>query len=421
MKKYLLYILIQIMASGAMMEAATLPILPSASFLITNYGAASSKSVNNTAAIQKTIDACSTAGGGTVVIPAGIFVSGPLLMKSNINLQISEGATLRVLPYGENRASSSFFPKNKPGEKSVNFIYGKDLTNIEVTGKGTIDGQGSDWWSAFHENKNISRPCLIRFDACTNIAILGITLLNAPNVHLTIGRGSSNTTIANITILAPSNAPNTDGIDTWSANIDITRCNISCGDDNIAMDSGSENIRVTNCIFGTGHGCSIGSYTVGIQNIVVDSCVFRGTTAGIRLKTGRGRGGVEQNISYSNITMTDVKNPIAITSYYPKTPASPADDQAQDVTTTTPSWQHIVIRNVVAVGSANAGVLWGLPERSISDVVLDNVKISAETGMTANFVTGLVFKNGSSIKTSRGDAIKTYQADVTGINLVTGK
>ncbi|MDP4186639.1 MAG: glycosyl hydrolase family 28 protein [Bacteroidota bacterium] len=403
-------------------DAATLPVIPNAVFDITNYGAVSSTIIDNTSSIQKTIEACSLAGGGKVLIPAGTFLSGPISMKSNINLQISSGAVLRMLPYGSgNGTVAGSYPNSGTADDYTDFIYGKNLNNIEVSGSGLIDGQGSDWWTAYKANKSISRPCMIRFDACTNIAVLGISLQNAPNVHITIGKSSSNATISNITITAPSSSPNTDGIDVWSPNVEISGCNIACGDDNIAMDSGSQNVFIKNCTFGVGHGCSIGSYAADISNIKVDSCSFTGTTSGIRMKTARGRGGSEQYLYYSNITMSGVTNPIYITSYYPSTPSTPSSDTTQAITSTTPSWQHIVLKNITISGSSNAGVFWGLPERSINDVVLDNVKISASSGVKAYFITGLVFKNGSSVTVTSGNAVSTYSATVSGIKLTTGE
>jgi polygalacturonase len=402
--------------------AVTLPIIPTGTFNITAYGAVSSTTVDNTSAIQQTINACSTAGGGTVIFPTGTYLSGPISMKSNVNLQLSGGAILRMLPYGGNNGNvSGTYPNSGKENHYTNFIYGKDLTNIEISGIGKIDGQGADWWAAYKADRSIARPCMIRFDGCTNIAIKDITLQNAPNVHITIGKSSSNSTISNVTINSPSNSPNTDGIDTWSPNINISNCNISCGDDNIAMDSGSRNITIKNCTFGTGHGCSVGSFATNISNIIVDSCTFNNTTSGIRLKTGRNRGGIEQYLSYSNITMTGVTIPIYITSYYPKEPKSPTDDPAQPITATTPSWQHITFKNITATGATKAGILCGLPEQSISDVVFDNVKITAATGMKTYFVKDAIFKNSSEISVSNGDAIVTISANISGINLITGK
>jgi len=399
-----------------------LPTIPADTFSIMTYGAVNSTTVNNTSAIQQTINACSTAGGGVVLIPAGTFLSGPLAMKSKINLCIASGSILRILPYGSgNGIVAGSYPNSGTTNDYTDFIYGKNLSNIAITGSGTLDGNGTDWWTAYRASSAIARPCLIRFDGCTYVLVSGIKLLNAPNVHLTIGKSGSNATLKNLTITAPSTAPNTDGIDTWSPNINILNCNIAVGDDNIAMDSGSQNITVKNCVFGTGHGCSVGSYAANVGNIVVDSCSFTNTTSGIRLKTARDRGGLEQYFTYSNITMSGVTTPFYATSYYPKEPTSPSADPAQALTATTPTWQHLLFKNITVTGSPSAGILWGLPEQSISDVVFDNVSITATTGMKAYFVSGLVFKNGSHITVSSGSAVTIYTTSVSGIILTTGK
>lgn len=407
--------------NNAVIDAATPPAFPVAVFPITNYGADVS-APDNAAAVQKAIDSCAAAGGGNVVVPAGTFLCGPLSMKSNCNLQLSKGAVLKLLPYGSgNGIVPGSYPNADTADSYADFIYGKKLTNVGISGQGTIEGQGADWWAAFKANSAMGRPGMVVFVGCTNIAIIGITLQNAPNVHIGIGKGSFNTTIADITINSPATSPNTDGIDTWSPDIAITQCTIACGDDNIAMDDQSRNVAIKNCTFGTGHGCSIGSFTETIDSIAVDSCTFNGTTAGIRMKTNRARGGTEQHLSYADITMTGVENPIYITSYYPSLPASPASDTAQPITATTPSWRHISLKNITIKGSTNAGILWGLPEQYITDVVFDNVQITASTGMKAYFVSGLVFKNGSSITASGGNAVTTYQASMSGVNPTTGK
>jgi polygalacturonase len=419
---YIIGSLFPVLAIENKSATVILPSIPVDTFCIMSYGAVNSTTVNNTTAIQQTINACSAAGGGVVLIPAGTFLSGPLAMKSKINLCIASGSILRILPYGSgNGMVAGTYPNSGTINDYTDFIYGKNLNNIAITGSGTLDGNGTDWWTAYRASSAIARPCLIRFDGCTYVLVSGIKLLNAPNVHLTIGKSGSNATLENLTITAPSSAPNTDWIDVWSPNINISNCNIAVGDDNIAMDSGSQNITVKNCVFGTGHGCSVGSYAANVGNIVVDSCSFTNTTSGIRLKTARDRGGLEQYFTYSNITMSGVTTPFYLTSYYPKEPASPSADPAQAITATTPTWQHLMFKNITVTGSPSAGIIWGLPEQSISDVVFDNVSISATTGMKAYFVSGLVFKNGSNIAVSGGSAVTIYSTSVSGINLATGK
>jgi polygalacturonase len=397
-------------------DEIALPTIPDRVFTITDYGADIGRS-DNVTYIQKAIDACAAAGGGTVAVPSGTFLCGPLTLKSNINLELSSGAILKLLAYGD-------YPNSGSTSTMSNFLQGTDLHDVEISGTGTIEGQGAAWWSAYTASKStnaIKRPCVIRLNNCTKIKITGIVIQNAPNVHITIGSDSSDTTISNVTISAPASSPNTDGIDTWSGNINIKNCNISCGDDNIAMDNNSKNITITDCVFGSGHGCSIGSYAANINKIVVNNCSFNKTTNGIRLKSNRDRGGTVRNLAYSNLTMTGVTNPIVIVSYYPSTPSKPSSDSAQTVTGTTPGWSDITLRNIIVIGSKNAGILWGLPELSISDLTFDNVKISASKGMKAYFVSGAKFINGSAIAVSRGNAITLYSATISGINATSGQ
>lgn len=402
-----------------------LPNIPSTQFLITDYGATTS-ALNNATFINAAISAANTAGGGTVVIPAGTFLSGPITMKSNVNLYLSAGSTLRLMPYGSgNGIPAGSYPNNGTTDSYANFIFGSGLSNIEVSGSGIIEGDGSAWWTAYKANSNISRPCMIRFKACNTVLITGITLQNAPNVHVTLGQSSSmgsNGTISNITVIAPSTSPNTDAIDTWYWNgVNITNCNLSEGDDNVAMDSYSQNITITHCTFGSGHGVSVGSYAVNVKNVKVDSCTFNGTTNGIRLKSERGRGGADSTFEYSNITMNNVKYPFYITSWYPKEPYPASAQVAATVTSTTPAWNNITFKNIIVTNSTNAGIIYGLPEMYINNVVFDNVQITSNgQGLITNYINGLVFKNCSSVKVTSGNAIIPYAATISGINTTTG-
>jgi hypothetical protein len=232
--------------------------------------------------------------------------------------------------------------------------------------------------------------------------------------------------------MAPSSAPNTDALDVWYWNgLDVLNCYFSVGDDNVAMDTNTQNVIIKNCSFGDGHGVSVGSYTTNVSNVIVDNCSFIGTSNGFRFKSNNTRGGGETTFTYSNVTMKNVSTPFAITSWYPKEPtADPATLVAGTVTSTTPTWKNIVFKNITVTNSDNAGMLYGLPESFVNSVVFDNVKISANTkGMVANFVTGLLFQNCSSITipNGKGNAIIPYKAEtlngsniINGINTTTG-
>jgi Endopolygalacturonase len=436
MKKQTLLIIISALFQVSILQAAIpLPNIPTTQFPITNYGATTS-SLDNSAAINAAITAANSAGGGMVVVPAGTFLSGPITMKSNVNLYLSKSAILQLMPYGSgNGTPTGSYPNNGTTDSYANFIYGQNLSNIKISGTGTIEGNGSAWWAAYNANSAISRPCVIRFKACNTVQIDSITVKNAPNVHITLGSSGStygsNGTISYVTISAPATSPNTDAIDTWYwNNIDIHHCNLSEGDDNVAMNTYSKNITIHKCTMGTGHGISVGSYTIDVQNVNVDSCTFSGTTNGIRLKSNNTRGGNDSTFTYSNITMNNVKYPFYITSWYPTEPYPASAQVAGTVVSTTPIFKNITFKNITVTNATYGGIIYGLPEMPIKNVVFDNVKIAATSGgLAANYVNGLKFINCSSITSSKGNALVSqvtatsgtpYSATITGINLTTG-
>jgi hypothetical protein len=195
----------------------------------------------------------------------------------------------------------------------------------------------------------------------------------------------------------------------------IENCNIADGDDNIAIGGStgqsSSNVTVENDTFGIGHGLSIGSYTSGgVNGLTVNHVTFNGTTSGIRMKSAVGRGGTVQNLSYSNITMTNVENPIYISSYYPTLPASAA---ASDATpgADEPLWENISISNLTSVkapSDGNEGIIWGLPEQYVQGVTLTNVSVTAPHAMEINFANDV-----NLINSTPNLAISEYDATVT--------
>src|SRR6266478_3955597 len=307
-------ILFALLVPGLVSADPALPVITNQTFVITNYGAIGDGVTTNTTSIQNAINAANTAGGGTVEVPSGTFLCGPLTMKSSINLQLDSGALLRMLPYDQ-----------YPGGilSPANFINGSSLHDIEISGTGAIDGQGSPWWPGYKTNK---RPAMVNFSACNRVWIRDATFSNSPSMHFIIKGRAGNVTIENVSIMAPSSSDstnpshNTDAIDLAETNALIRNCNISVGYDNVAMGSSSSasaDIIITNCTFGEGHGVSIGSFTSGgISNMTVINCTFNHTANGIRIKSDDDRGGIVQNLSYLNLGMTNVHFPITIYSYY---------------------------------------------------------------------------------------------------------
>ena len=374
------------------------------------YGAVTT-STDNTKAIQAALDACGNAGGGKVIVPAGTFLCGPITMSSNTNLYISEGATLQLLPYGTYHKTST--------STTSNIVYPDFITcksnasNLKISGKGRIYGNGDAWWTAYDNRGSVSikRGAVIRLNKASNIEIDSITINDAPGSHITIGTNgnSHDATIHNIRIDTKVPSHNTDGIDTWGYNINIDKCYISDGDDNVAIDKGSQYIKITNCTFGYGHGTSVGSYTSNVKHIFVDNCTYTGTDNGIRLKSNTDRGGGEEDFYFSNLTMTGVKYTLYIDSYYDKDYTTPANDKAnaKDSITTTPSFKDIYLKNITstAANGYNAIFVYGRPECHVKNITLDNVKISATKGIIINFADNVKFINDSKIKVSSGNVI----------------
>jgi len=358
-----------------------LPTIPGTNFNILSFGGFGDGVSNNATAINNAISAANTAGGGTVEIPANgtlsTYMSGPITLKSSVNLQIDTNAMLKMLP-------KSTYPNS-----STPFILGSSLHDCEITGGGTIDGQYSTWGG------NDPRPNFIEYDHTLKILIQGVTLQNPPKFHIMVHNNNGDLTIQNMTINTPNGTANTDGIDLASTNVLIRNCFISDGDDNIQIGSSSafaRNITISNCTFGTGHGLSIGQPTQdGVSNLLVNSCTWNGTEYGLHIKTDRAEGGLIQNLTYQNLVMSNVNFVIAFYMHYDTigapsstisvTPSTVAADTINNVGTLTPKFQNITISNVTAtsIGGNIAGIIWGLPESLVTNVTLIGVNISAPT------------------------------------------
>ena len=372
---------------------------------ITNspYNAVGDGVATNTTAIQNAINAATLGGntnglwGGVVRLPVGIFLSGPLTLKNNVNLQVDPGGILRMLPFGAYPVT--WFTNGGTNIYFVNggdFISGSSLTNIAITGPGAIDGQGLPWWPWANTN-NADRPVMISLSGCNRELIQNITLSNSPMFHIAIGGSAGNTTVQGVIIRAPSsgaNPPshNTDACDVKGTNILVRDCDISVGDDNFTCGGNTSDILITNCTYGNGHGVSIGSYTSPyVSNMTVINCTFNNTDQGIRIKTDRDRGGFVHNINYYNLSMTNVMRAILIYCQYTNTvsayravdsisPGVAASYPAAVITGTTPHFRDITISNLTATTQSQraAGLIWGLPESSISNVTLIKVNVSSQ-------------------------------------------
>jgi polygalacturonase len=349
--------------------APTLPVIPKTTTSITRFGAVGDGVTDCTEAFQKAIDECNRAGGGKVVVPKGIYLTGAIHLKSNVNLYVAKGATIRF-----STDPKSYLPvvfTRYEGVEVMNyspFIYALGQENIAITGKGTIDGQASKavWYSwksipdpkqlvemgnqgvpveqrVFGEGHHL-RPNFIEPVRCKNVLIEGVHIIDSP-MWVLHPLYCTNVTIAGVTV--DTHGPNTDGCDPDScADVLIKDCHFGDGDDCIAIKSGrdtdgrrvnipSRNIVIQNCVFKDGHGgITVGSETSGgVENVFAKNCSFDSTNLdmAMRLKTGMTRGGFIKNVNIRNCTVKSARTGIHMTMKYSGTLDGHAAPIIQDI------------------------------------------------------------------------------------------
>ena len=305
---------------------------------VVDYGAVGNKIVDDAKAIQQAIDECSANGGGTVLLPANhTFMSGPLCLKSNVNLHLEATAVLLANP-DEGIYKLSAFGENR-GEGMM-WIYANGADNISITGKGTIHGNGIAFMGKelddSYELKPVTtfdpRPHVLTLTDVKNLTIRDITIRDGAywTVHLI---GCDGAVIDGISLLNNLKIRNGDGIDLdHSRNVRISNCHITSGDDCICLKNRREfeqygschDITVTNCVM-TSRSCAIkiGSENMdSIYNVVFDNCVITRSNRGLGIQN-RDEGTVT-DVMFSNIIMdcqlwSDVwwgkAEPIYVTSY----------------------------------------------------------------------------------------------------------
>jgi polygalacturonase len=389
---------------------------------VTDFGAKGNGILTNTKAIQAALNAAKVAGGGIVLISKGDFLCGPIQLGSHVNLRLESGATLTMLPMDKYPGGS---------ETPEDFITGRELHDIAITGSGTILGQGSPWWP-LAKTPGAKRPIMIALSRCDRILIEGVTLKDSPMFHISIGGKSTNATVRGVTIRAPaSNDPvnpshNTDACDVSGQNILVRDCDVSVGDDNFTCGGGTSNVLITHCTYGNGHGVSIGSGTKGgVWNFTVTDCTFKDTECGIRVKSDRDRGGLVRNLTFRNLHMTNVGIPILMyASYMAKeaqyrdlvrlTPEIAATYPTAEVTEHTPIYRDITFSDITATAQTGriAGLIWGLPEAPVSNLVLRNVNITADRPFAIYNAQGVRLEN-CKITTPEGvNQLATQSAEI---------
>lgn len=406
-------------------------------FNVLNYGAHNDGSAMATEAFHAAVSAAQKAGGGTVYVPAGTYLSGPIEMVSNLTLYVAAGATIKFpamkLPFtfGRQQGIETLTP--------VPLIGGHDLQNVTVEGRGTLASDNADWmklhprimptaanpgsangpqWEhllqALETHQPVSpaeyravaaelRPSFIRFMNCKNVLVKDLHISGSPmwTVHLLY---TQNAVVENMVIQTYPGV-HTDGIVVDSSRfVRISNDYIDTGDDGIVIKSGkdadglrvnrpSEDITITNCTVRHAHGAvTIGSETSGsIRNLVASNITAEGTQNGIRLKSRRGRGGVVEDIRFDNWTMRNVGTAIVVTNYYlmeGETRGGP-----EPVSIRTPAFRNIAISNVTVDGARRLIDIDGLPEMPIQGLHIHDVMGRGQSGLIANYTDDLELHN----------------------------
>jgi hypothetical protein len=314
---------------------------PAGLFDVTRFGATGDGTTLCTAALQRAIDACSERGGGTVLVPAGRYLTGSLSLRSHVHLHLMGGATL----LGSTRFED--YPPTKSRDEGIErtvyaaLLMGHDLTDVAITGPGTIDHQGEVWWKADTITRQLRidaklpreaehpasaplkwpRPRVINLVRCKRVDIAGLTLVDGAcwNIHLVY---CENVIVEGITVFQSHDARGTDGVVVDSCkHVRIANCSIWSGSDCIALKSGynedgrrvglpCEDVVITNCHMShsSASGLAIGSETTGsVRDILVSNCVMHDCLSGIYIRSPRGRGGVVERVRVSNLVFDGVR------------------------------------------------------------------------------------------------------------------
>jgi polygalacturonase len=309
-----------------------------------------------------------------------VFLTGPIELRPGVTLLVDAGVALFASrdPRLYDVASGSCGVVNEKGHGCKPLILADNAPGSAVMGDGVLDGRGGatllgqrvTWWDLAHQAKlaDQAQSCfrLLVVRHSDGVILYRITLRNSPNFHVSVDR-TNGFTAWGVKIDTPGTARNTDGIDpSSSTNVSILHSWIRTGDDNVAIKAGSAgpsaNITVAHDHFYSGHGMSIGSETNGgVSAVRVEDLTIDGADNGIRIKSDRSRGGLVHDVSYENVCMRDVKNPIVLTPMY--------TTHGGDLL---PVYQDIALHDVRMAGGGRI-TLDGLDAEHRLEVTLDNV------------------------------------------------
>ncbi|KAE8077757.1 hypothetical protein FH972_016288 [Carpinus fangiana] len=366
------------------------------SALLTDFGAVGDGKTSNTKAFKAAIQSLSkhaSDGGAQLIVPPGKWLTGSFnITSSHFTLFLQKGAVILASQDESEWPQIPPLPSYGRGRDAIggrfsSLIFGTHLTDVVITGhNGTIDGQGATWWTKFRSGGflNITRPYLIELMYSKQIHISNITLINSPswNVHPVY---SSDVLVQGLTILAPIDSPNTDGVNPDSCtNTRIEDCFIVSGDDCIAVKSGWDQygikfgmptkqliIRRLTCISPDSATIALGSeMSGGIEDVRAEDITAIETQSGIRIKTAKGRGAYVKNIYARRMTFKTMKYVFWMSGAYSQHPDGGFDPNA------IPQIQGINYRDIVAENVSYPGKLDGIDNAPFTGICISNATMT---------------------------------------------
>jgi polygalacturonase len=403
------------------MPQLTRPIFPARVSDIRDHGAVAGGATKNTAAIAAAIKACAEAGGGRVLVPAGQWLTGPVHLRSKIELHLAEGAELIFSDRFEDYLPNVLVRVG--GVELYNyspFIYARDCTDVAITGPGRLNGNSQAWWpwakketKAFFEMaargvpaeqrvfgtpEAAIRPNFVVFLNCRNVLMEGFTIGGGPNwtLHPVY---CENVIIRRVHVL--TEGPNNDGIDPDSCrNVLVEHCVFDTGDDCLVLKSGynedgwrvarpTENVVMRWCSSKRGHGgLVIGSEMSGdVRNVYMHDCEFDGTDRAVRIKSRRDRGGVVENVTAERLKVRNMQQDVVIMNM------DYTADRNAPIAKKPPLFRNIHIKDVTADGAPIAIRITGLDDSLIENISFENMTIASTQGVKLSHVKNVTFKN----------------------------
>ncbi len=368
-------------------------LLHAETYNIAKYGAVPDTSVLSTQAVQRAIDSCAQSGGGQVLVPAGSYKIGSIILRSNVNLHLEKGATL----YGSTHLED--YINIKPDYLSlrtqtttIQLIYAEKVENVTIDGYGTIDGRGRSFKKMDFNDEGITRPHLIRFIDSRNITVKDITLKNS-GCWMQHYLACDRVYLKGLKIINRSNY-NNDAIDLDGCHEVVVSDILSdTDDDGITLKSTSprlcENIVISNCVVSSRcNAIKLGTETTGgFKNIVISNCVvkpsylqeptFYGASHGLSaIALEIVDGGRLENVAISNILIEGTESPIFIRLGNRARPYAEGK-----VVTDIGTLKDVHLSNITANHAGQTGSsITGLPGHPVENIVLSNITINQKGG-----------------------------------------